>query len=346
MPRSILTLPLALSLALLSALPSPGRASETATANEDLGFLRGVTVSCPGYGQIWGSSQMARALGELDDLGVRWVSIHPYAGVRRDGSIRYQAAEDTGYLSRAAKLAQDANIELFWKPHLAYWGSFEWRGTIEFGDNAKRWRRFFDDYRAFILDQAQFAESAGVRLFSIGLEYEQTAHFDDEWRRLIREVRQVYSGQITYSANWDRLDQVTFWDQVDYIGVQGYFPLASEDDPSREAILRGWRAPLEQLRRLSERYDKPILFAEIGYDVSPDAAREPWRRNSRDNPRNRQLQRRLMEVALETLEEQPFVAGMFWWKWIPGQRHGGDFSLRPPEVREVLRSAWGPSTAR
>ena len=157
----------------------------------------------------------------------------------------------------------------------------------------------------------------------------------------IADIRRVYSGKITYSANWDTIDQVTFWDLVDVISVQGYFPLAHEDNPTREAIAAGWRAPLETLRVLSERHGKPILFAEIGYDVSPDAAREPWRRNSRETPANRALQRRLMEVALETLEEQPFVVGMFWWKWIPGQRHGGDFSLRPPEVQEVLRSAWG-----
>ncbi len=100
-------------------------------------------------------------------------------------------------------------------------------------------------------------------------------------------------------------------------------------------------APLEKLRRLSQRYGKPVLFAEIGYDVSSDAASEPWRGERSDNPANRDLQRRLMQVALERLEREPHIAGMFWWKWMPGSRHHGDFSMRHPGVMEVVQQAWG-----
>ena len=39
--------------------------------------------------------------------------------------------------------------------------------------------------------------------------------------------------------------------------------------------------------------------------------------------------------------ESPLVVGMFWWKWIAGDwRFDRDFSLRNPEAREALRSAW------
>jgi len=153
-------------------------------------------------------------------------------------------------------------------------------------------------------------------------------------------VRQVYSGRITYSANWDRLDSVPFWDAVDLIGVQAYFPLSHEPHPTAEALRRGWDAPIERLRRLAERHGKPVLFAEIGYDVSPDAAREPWKTHSRDNAANRALQRRLMQVALERIENESFIRGMFWWKWMPGSRDFGDFAMRHPGVMETLRDAW------
>lgn len=308
-------------------------------------FLRGMTVSCPGYGRIWGSSAMDTALAELSELGVTWVSIHPYAGVRRDGSIQYQPAIRTDYLRRAVEIADRHGIELFWKPHLAYWGSFEWRGSIEFGDDTAKWRRFFDHYREFIVDQARFAEAHGVPLFAVGLEYEATTGHEAEWRRIIAAVRQVYGGKITYSANWDRLDDVPFWDAVDWIGVQAYFPLSRDDNPSRQAIERGWQGPLNTLKTLSERYDKPILLAEIGYDTSAEAARQPWLTQSRNTAGNRALRLRLMEVALSTLEGQDFIAGMFWWKWIPGQRSYRDFAMQPPEVREVLRRSWGTANS-
>jgi hypothetical protein len=304
-------------------------------------FLRGMTVSCPGYGRIWGSRAMADTLDELRPLGVTWVSIHPYANIDQSGRIRFTPAADTGYLPRAVDIARRAGIELFWKPHLAYWGSFEWRGSIAFGDDQGRWRRFFDGYRSFIVDQARFAEDSGIRLFSVGLEYEKTTSHEAEWRRIIAEVRKVFSGRITYSANWNQLDQVPFWDAVDSIGVQAYFPLSHQDNPSTEALHQAWNAPLAALRKLSKQYDKPILFAEIGYDVSPDAASAPWQRKSQETPQNRALQRRLMEVALERIPSTDFIEGMFWWKWIPGQRHGGDFSMRHTEPRATLGREWG-----
>lgn len=337
--------PVAVALVLfwaVAAQASPTRGTLADEAPGSQSFLRGMTVSCPGYGRIWGSRSMADSLRELKGLGVEWVSIHPYAGVRRDGTIRFQPASETGYLERGVDLAKQAGIELFWKPHLAYWGSFEWRGDIAFGKDEAAWRRFFDGYRAFIVDHARFAERAGIRLLSIGLEYEKTTGREIEWRRIIAAVRRVYSGRITYAANWDRLDAVPFWDAVDLIGVQAYFPLSHDPDPSREILLRGWDGPLTRLEGLSERHGKPVIFAEIGYDVSPVAAREPWLAHSRDTERNRSLQQRLMEVALERIESEPFIDGMFWWKWMPGSRSYRDFAMRHPGVQETLRRAWGP----
>lgn len=330
-----------LLICILTASGWTAMASEQTQSRDD--FMRGMTVSCPTWGQIWGSKAMAESLEELQGLGVRWVAIHPYAGIRRDGSVRFQPAEQTGYLPRAAALAREAGVKLFWKPHLGYWGSFEWRGKIEFGNNEKAWRRFFDQYRAFIVDQARFAEKVGAPLFSVGIEYEATTHREDEWRRIIAEIRQVYSGQLTYAANWDKIDKVPFWDALDLIGVQAYFPLSSESAPSRETLERGWDAPLSTLRGLSARHgNKPVVFAEIGYDLSSSAASEPWKTASRNTAENRALRGLLIDVALDRIEGEGFIAGMFWWKWMPGGRAGyRDFSMRHPEAKELLRREWG-----
>ncbi len=306
--------------------------------------MRGMTVSCPTWGPVWGSPRMTQALDELKPLGVDWVSIHPYAGVRRDGTVRVRSLEEMDFLERAVEIAERAGIKLFWKPHLAYWGSFDWRGSIEFGDDEKKWRRFFDTYREFIVQQARFAETHKVPLFAVGLEYEATTHHEKEWRGLIRAVRKVYSGQITYSANWDRMDKVPFWDALDLIGVQGYFPMSWGDQthPTREQILERWNGPIEELRKLHQTHGKPVLFAEIGYDLSAKAAVEPWLSAAQNNAENRALRRRLMEVALARLEAEPFIAGMFWWKWIPGASPNRDFAMQHPEAQEALRRAWAP----
>ena len=48
-----------------AALPS------TAQPAANRSFLRGMTVSCPGYGRIWGSRSMTDSMQELVELGRR-----------------------------------------------------------------------------------------------------------------------------------------------------------------------------------------------------------------------------------------------------------------------------------
>ncbi len=336
--RSIATLLAAGLLLPIPVSPEPSPARD---------FLRGVVVSCPKWGPIWGSPEMARSLAELKSLGVEWVAIHPYGWLRKSGEVRFRPARELDFLDRAVELAATAGLRLFWKPHLGYWGSFDWRGDIAFGTDSEAWRRFFDGYRAFIVDQASFAESAGVEILAVGVEYERTTAHESDWRRIIGAVREVYRGKITYVANWDSLEKVPFWDAVDLIGVHAYFPLTAEANPERQEVKRGWQHHLARLRELSAKHNgKRILFAEIGYNRSSEAARQPWSPVIEDRPATRELRRRLMEVALERIEAEPTIAGMFWWKWIPGPSHyDRDFSMRDPEARAALSHYWGRSGA-
>jgi len=302
-------------------------------------FMRGVVVSCPRAGQIWGTEQMTEALDQITSLGADWISIHPYAWVRRDGEVQSRIAAETGYLEGAVSRMRDARVKIFWKPHLGYWGSFEWRGSIEF-EEEEAWERFFSGYERFIVDQARFAERHGIELFSVGIEYERTVHREAEWRAVIARVREVFSGRITYAANWDGLHQVPFWDAVDVIGVHAYFPLTDADYPTREGILEGWNSHLADLSDFAARHGKPIVFAEIGYNRRQNAASAPWTYGSDDSEANRALRGLLMEVALERVERESYILGMFFWKWMPGSRTGRDFSLKETEAQEALRRYW------
>jgi hypothetical protein len=309
-------------------------------------FLHGMVVSCPRAGAIWGSPAMAESLIELKAIGVDSVAIHPYGWVKRDGTVEFRPAADLDFLHQAVELAGKADMHLFWKPHLGYWGEFEWRGTIEFGDREAAWQRFFDQYEAFIVDQARFAAAAGLDLLAVGVELDATTHRETEWRRIIARVREVFPGTLVYAANWDKLDRVPFWDAVDWIGVHAYFPLSTEEDPEMPLLEAGWKPHLAQLRQLSERFDKPVLIAEIGYNVNANAAREPWSYQTLDTSPSRVLRTRLIEVALETFESEGHIRGLYWWKWMPGAtHHRRNFSMRDPEVQSVLARAWGSPAA-
>ena len=299
--------------------------------------MKGMTVSCPGYGRIWGSETMRATLEELSGLGVTWTAVHPYAAVGRDGRIRAHPAEETGYLPACAKIAAATGQHLFWKPHLAYWGSFEWRGDIHFED-AAAWDRFFADYRAFIVDQARFAEARQLPLFSIGVEYKRTLGHEARWRSIIEDVRRVYRGPITYSANWDEVEHVPFWDALDLIGVQFYFPLSAGPEPSVSELVKAWDAPLARLAALSKAHrGREVVLTEIGYARSRLAAKEPWRPDLDASDPAVALRSRLMAAAFTRLAGAPHLRGAFWWKWIPGpDAWDRDFSMKDPEARAAL----------
>ena len=321
-------------------------APPTVAADDERPFMRGMVVSCPRAGQIWGTPEMAESLDQLDSLGVQWVAVHPYAWVKEDGSVRFEPAATLPFLGKSVDLAERAGIRMFWKPHLGYWGSFPYRGAIDFGESPTHWARFFREYEDFIVDQAKFAEAASVDLFAVGVELEGTAHYEDLWRRIIARVRDVYSGRIVYAANWDRLDDVPFWDAVDLLGVHAYFPLSQTDDPDRNSLYRGWDGPLAELEHLSRSIGKPVLVAEIGYNTSTDAARTPWAYESVHSEAARSLRGRLIDVAIERLEDTDFITGMFWWKWMPGNGRRRNFSMRDAEARVVLRRHWAPLPQR
>ena len=65
---------------------------------------------------------------------------------------------------------------------------------------------------------------------------------EQDWREIISGIRESFDGELTYSSNWyDEYENITFWDALDYIGVQAYFPLADRAGLSSEEIATAWK---------------------------------------------------------------------------------------------------------
>ncbi len=322
-------------------------------AKTSAAFMRGVTVSCPRAGAIWGSPEMDTSLDKIKKIGANWVAIHPYGRVARNGQVTYDSKmlAPGGYLDRAAVKAKNQGVKLFIKPHLGYWGSFSWRGDIGFGDNEKNWNRFFETYSKFIIELAKYSERVKAPLFSIGLEYKKTTH-RKEWLLILTKIRKVYNGKLTYSANWDHVDKVPFWNKLDLIGVQAYFPLDQKN------IQKSWKDIFKKLKALSSRVGgRSIVFTEIGYDRSPSAAKYPWKSAEVGVNKSKSIPLRttLVQEVLKLEGHYPTLAGVFWWKWMPGdvidksqvfgkyRVNDGDFSVRDLEVAQALTRYWKKS---
>jgi len=306
-----------------------------------------VTISCQTYGPEWGTPGFGRELGELRELGVNWVAIHPYAGIRADGTVvdRHADGPLPDWLTSPVQVARERGMALLVKPHLAYWGSpFDWRGAIDFQEPEQR-ARFFATYRAWIVSLAQ--RLGAVDAFSVGTELDRLIEHEDEWRALIDDVRRVTPAKLTYAANWSDYGRVGFWDALDAIGVQAYFPLVADggSTPGERELWTGWERALEPLRALHRATGKPVVFTELGYNVSLEAAARPWEYHSASAAERVaavELQQSCLRVALRVIErEGAWLRGAFLWKWFVGPAPRANFLLDTPEVRSVLASEWG-----
>ena len=141
---------------------------------------------------------------------------------------------------------------------------------------------FFSSYTAEITHLAGIAEQAGAESFSIGNELSKLTgpEYHSEWTDVINAVRGVYHGQITYAAATDEANHVSFWNQLDEIGVNAYPPLTNSLNPTVQDMVTAWnsvstdhywaevmnhQSPVDFFHSLSLDYGKPVLFTETGY---------------------------------------------------------------------------------
>jgi len=334
-PSRMMSISFVLSL-LLAACPAPGQ--ESAAAPE---HIRGITISTHGAGRDWGTDRIVSAFKAVKEIGADWVAIHPYASIRKDGSVRFRPfseEEPPAYLVRPIKEAHALGLKILVKPHLAYWGSgFAWRGDITFESPAE-WRRFFSSYEAWIVKLARTCKAADG--FVVGCELDKTISHEQEWRRIIAEVRRATGAGLTYAANWTHYRDVPFWDALDVVGIQAYFPLVREAGAGEKEIRAGWKRRMRELSAFSEKTGRRVVFTELGYNRSFDAALRPWEHRT-DGEEAERLQGLCLRVALEAVRREPTVIGSFLWKWFPPPRPvGRNFQLATPYLKSVISGVW------
>jgi hypothetical protein len=325
-------------------LLAPGFPAVPEPARDPYAIVRGMTISCPGAGRIWGSDLMVDAMRDLKGLGVNWITIHPYAAIGADGTVGggrlAQMYATPSWLTRPIEEAHRLGLKIMIKPHIAYWGSpFSWRGAITFETDAQ-WRRFFESYEDWITLVARLSREADA--FVVGTELDRTVHHEGAWRRIVRAVRGSIRAPLTYSAGWDRFEQVPFWDALDAIGIQAYFPLVEHEGlPSQQELDEAWTRLVGRLERFAAAHDRDIVFGELGYNESSLAAVRPWEYRQ-GGEHAEETQRRCLTAAMKAIEGSDTVAGAFLWKWFPGQSTRGrrNFLKSTPSMRAVIARYW------
>lgn len=251
-------------------------------------------------------------------------------GETREGALQY------------IRLLHANNVRIMLKPQLwIHRGQFT--GHLEMEREAD-WQALEASYSDFILSYARLAEEAKVELFCIGTELQRfVSQRPDYWGQLITQIRGVYKGKLTYAANWDEYEKTPFWEQLDYIGVDAYFPLSEERTPSVNSLSRAWKPWKERMAALSDARNRKVLFTEFGYRSMDFAAKRPWTTGEEDVAVNLEAQANAKEAIFRTFWKEDWFAGGFVWKWFVDHSGSGGascnrFTPQNKPAQEIIRS--------
>jgi hypothetical protein len=126
------------------------------------------------------------------------------------------------------------------------------------------------------------------------------------------------------------------------IGVSAYFPLVEGASPTRRQLVAAWEPIVVRLGALSHRWQRRVVFTEIGYPAADGGAWRPWEVPG-DARENRELQAEAFAAFLEAVWPQPWLGGAYWWKWFSGgdgDREGDPFAFRGRPAAAILQRAW------
>lgn len=321
--------------------------SRSSLGSRDRVPVQGIIISTHGGGEDWASPEMHSTIEDIRDIGGNWISIHPYARIGDQGSVRFRdIPADTvpEYLAVPLRDARALGLKLQIAPHLAYWRSkFSWKGDIAF-ETEEEWTRFFAEYQTWIVNLARATRDADA--FVVGTELDLTVHREAEWRRLITAVREVTDVPLTYAANWTHYTEVPFWDALDQVGIQAYFPVADSGAVTPELLDANWKPIMASVRAYSKQTGKQIVFTELGYNRSHKTAVEPWAYHT-DGEEAEALQAMCLAAALRAVQRERCIDGAFLWKWFPNPHPAGrNFQLATPAIKGVIADAWMPDLGR
>lgn len=283
----------------------------------------------------------------LYDVNPNWVSLMPFGFMQSNSpNLRFNVpnqwwGEREAGVKHMTQLLKNREIKVMLKPQIWVWDVNLYTGFIEM-QSEEDWVKFEEKYREFALFYAQMAQDLDIEVFCIGTELEKfVVTRPNFWRSLIEEIREVYSGQLTYASNWDEYKRVGFWDLLDFIGVDAYFPVSDKQLPTKEDFINGWQEHITTLENFSETHQKSFVFTEYGYRSMEYCGKEPWD-SGNGYGTNMEAQVNAYNGFFESVYQEEWMKGGFIWKWFTDHPNSGGtsnnrFTMQNKPAQEVLK---------
>jgi hypothetical protein len=280
----------------------------------------------------------------LHNQGVREVSLVTYrflsgTTVTTTSAFGHQRPADSSIAAaivKAKSLGMTVTLNPFIQKDEAGGIGSTWRGTINFsGTNLTN---FFSSYQSYILEMADLAQQTGVDRLMVGSELEllsRNTSATPKWKSLIAATRIAYPGRLSYAANWDQYNKVTFWSDLDEIGVDAYFPLASDAEatgqgnPATSLLVDRWSPILAQVQAFAAGLGKPAHFSETGTVPRDKTTVRPW--ESTPSAISDTLEQRAAYEAIlqATDQDASWFSDITFWHWNMSGASGSLFHVTP-----------------
>ncbi|MGV6827825.1 MAG: glycoside hydrolase family 113 [Flavobacteriales bacterium] len=284
----------------------------------------------------------------IKEVHANYASVMPFGFIKninhpdiRFNTNRQWFGETNEGVKQYIALLQKNNIQIMLKPQIWIWNG-EYTGLLKM-TSENHWNELEQSYEKFILNYATIAQETQCEIFCIGTELEKfIAHRPQYWHELITKIRSIYSGKLTYAANWDEYKRVPFWKAVDFIGIDAYFPISESKTPTLSEAKQGWQAWIAEMNQISQNNKTPILFAEYGYRSIDYGGKEPWATHRNEEGINLETQSVLLKALYEEVWNKNWFAGGFIWKWFGdhpqvGGENNNRFTPQNKPAQELIK---------
>lgn len=261
----------------------------------------------------YGTTYAKSSFDTMSTCGANWVSIVVTLYQKNpEDTLIIEDPNKTPSLysvSQIIQYAHEKNFGVMLKIHLDTYDGVSRTKIKPFDVSA-----WFRNYSKYVLNYARLCEMLGVEMFCIGTELSSLSQELKLWSELIDSVKEIYNGKIIYASNFDEYRDVSFWDKIDYVGIDFFAPVSNKPDPVYDEIVLGWQPYLNDLKSwFTENHgSKKLIFTEIGYPSTDGASMRPWKEGEVIDFEEQNL---CYKVALDIISHIDFVDGIFFWNW-------------------------------
>lgn len=277
-----------------------------------------------------------RILDSLQYSGSNTVIIDFGVNIDDDGKVMSGGYEpNMNDIKNIIKISKRRGLKVVLKPHTITSNSTNNRMIYSTPDTAKYNKNIINEWKNKLINIIQVLGPSTFDVLCFGTEMDMIdTKRREDWIVLIDAIRKEYNGKLTYDAVFNRwksnpdIEEVVFWDKLDFIGLSLYVSVSKDDNATESEIQKGWESDYDYknnrlgdignvvtyLKNISSTYNKKIYVMEGGYQSSDGSLNQVVSSPSNSKKVNNDLQSRGLSVYLKNQKDNTnfFIGTSIW----------------------------------